>query len=163
MRTLVLTCLVLAACDDGDKDTDTAAGAGDTDPGADTDSVPDDTDDMDTDNTGDTDTDEAPLTFQDDVDPILSSRCVMCHLNSNTNGGFNFDGGLDDLLKNSNDLPDMPYIDPEDSSNSYLFHKISGTQLTVDGDGSQMPLQGGLLSDAQIDLIGQWIDEGAMP
>ena len=55
----------------------------------------------------------------------------------------------------------LDLITPYDSSASYLWHKINGTQATVGGTGSQMPRGGPYLSAADLALIEAWIDEGA--
>jgi hypothetical protein len=52
-------------------------------------------------------------------------------------------------------------VTPGDSLNSYLFHKVNGTQSLADGSGTQMPI-GQAMSDDEIDLIRQWIDDGAI-
>jgi hypothetical protein len=45
--------------------------------------------------------------------------------------------------------------------NSYLYHKITGTQASVGGSGERMP-RGGQLSDAEIQTIRAWIAQGAL-
>jgi hypothetical protein len=52
-------------------------------------------------------------------------------------------------------------IEPGDPQKSYLLHKLLGTQRSVGGSGSRMPLSGGPLADAQIAKIRQWIEQGA--
>ena len=54
-------------------------------------------------------------------------------------------------------------VEPGDHTTSYIWHKINGAQLDVGGGGQQMPLGGAPLPQATIDLIAQWIDEGALP
>jgi hypothetical protein len=54
----------------------------------------------------------------------------------------------------------MPWITPNDPSQSYLLHKVSGTQASVGGGGGTMP-QGGSMSQADIDSIELWISQGA--
>ena len=54
----------------------------------------------------------------------------------------------------------MPWVTPGDSSESYLFHKISGTQRDVRGSGTRMPV-GPRLTEEQIELVRAWIDGGA--
>jgi mono/diheme cytochrome c family protein len=44
---------------------------------------------------------------------------------------------------------------------SYLLAKLNGTQVAAGGSGAQMPLVGGPLSAAQINLVQQWITAGA--
>lgn len=55
----------------------------------------------------------------------------------------------------------MLRVDPLDPDNSYLVIKLQGPN-TVEL-GARMPLIGTPLTEAQIDLIRQWIEEGANP
>jgi hypothetical protein len=52
-------------------------------------------------------------------------------------------------------------IDPGFSASSYLVAKVEGRQLGVGGCCSRMPLLGNLLSDSEIQVIRDWIDQGA--
>ncbi len=53
----------------------------------------------------------------------------------------------------------MKRIKPGSKEDSYLFHKIAGTHLTVGGSGLRMPRNGPpYLSDVEIERIGKWID-----
>jgi hypothetical protein len=58
----------------------------------------------------------------------------------------------------SAEQPAMMRIDPGDSTNSYLYWKVSANP-GISGD--PMPLTGGPLSNAQLSLIASWIDGGA--
>jgi len=100
-------------------------------------------------------------TFDDDIWPLLQANCDGCHLSGGGSGGFNMDSGYTDLVNVSSvDVPSMDYIEPSDSANSYLLHKLNNTQGTVGGAGSQMPL-GGPLDAGDITMVETWIDEGA--
>lgn len=50
---------------------------------------------------------------------------------------------------------------PGRPSQSYLWHKMAGTQAAVGGSGDRMPQGGPFLSDADMDAIRAWILEGA--
>jgi hypothetical protein len=52
-------------------------------------------------------------------------------------------------------------VRPSEPDSSYLVHKIQGTQGSVGGSGGRMPLGGAALTQAQIDVIRQWIADGA--
>ena len=54
----------------------------------------------------------------------------------------------------------MPWITPEDPDESYLLHKIDGTQISAGGGGSDMPI-GGSISQSDINAIELWINQGA--
>jgi uncharacterized protein (TIGR03118 family) len=49
-------------------------------------------------------------------------------------------------------------VKPSDSTNSYVVHKLLGTDIT----GSRMPLGGPFLDQATIDQVKSWIDAGAL-
>lgn len=53
--------------------------------------------------------------------------------------------------------PPLLRVEPGNSADSYLVHKIEGTQIA----GSRMPLGGGPLPQPTIDAIRAWIDAGA--
>ena len=55
----------------------------------------------------------------------------------------------------------MDRVEPGDSTESYVMHKLDGTHASVGGSGSQMPLAGCCLDSATRDGIRAWIDEGA--
>ena len=56
----------------------------------------------------------------------------------------------------------MPRIDPGDSTNSYVMHKLDGTHVAAGGSGGQMPLSGCCLDETTRDNIRAWIDGGAL-
>jgi len=48
-------------------------------------------------------------------------------------------------------------------NDSYLWHKVSGTQDSVGGSGQLMPAPNNPLSSKQLDILGAWLDAGAPP
>ncbi|MCB9763489.1 MAG: hypothetical protein H6739_27225 [Alphaproteobacteria bacterium] len=99
-----------------------------------------------------------------DVQAIFQQRCSSCHAGSNPSASLDLvsnDAYSNIVDQPSLELPSMDLIEPGDSANSYLFHKISGTQATVGGSGARMPRTGSALTTQQIALIETWIDEGA--
>lgn len=58
------------------------------------------------------------------------------------------------------EITTLKRVAPGDSENSYLVWKIEGRPTIV---GSPMPLGGPMLSQAEIDMIRDWIDAGALP
>jgi len=96
------------------------------------------------------------ISYSNDVQPIFDQACISCHPNS---------GNLDLTAANSyNDLVNVnasgysgKRVVPGDAEQSILYKKIDGSGAY----GSNMPL-GGSLSSAQINLIKQWIEEGAL-
>ena len=94
-------------------------------------------------------------TYTADISSILSS-CMGCHGNS---GGFTLN--YSNLFTVSS-ASGMQYITAGDPSQSYLWHKISGTQASVGGSGSNMANKSGVnLSATDFSTIETWITEGA--
>ena len=52
----------------------------------------------------------------------------------------------------------LDLVEPNDAENSYLIHKLDGRAGMV---GDRMPVGGPFLSQADIDVIKQWINAGA--
>jgi parallel beta-helix repeat protein len=103
---------------------------------------------------------------------VIGPTCGGCH------GGS---GGLDDLADcnlgladmvdvASSRLPSMDRIEPGDSANSWLVHKLEGTHTTFEPGctgpggscGNQMPLGGPFFEQHIIDSLKAWIDAGAI-
>lgn len=105
-------------------------------------------------------------TLSGDVQPILTANCALsgCHagndavLGQNLSAGRTFAGVVD---VPSVQAPDLRRVRPFLPDSSYLVHKIQGTQASVGGSGSRMPLIGGPLTQEQIALIRAWILAGA--
>ena len=93
--------------------------------------------------------------YSTQIQPIFDDNCISCHID----GGAYF-GGLDlssySLVMEGGSSGNT--IVPFDHSSSELFNRI-----TLDeGDYEFMPQNGTSLSQSEIDLIAQWIDEGAL-
>ena len=89
----------------------------------------------------------AQVDYNSQIQPIFDDRCVSCH---GSMGGLNLtsyenlmDGGLsgDEVI-------------PYDHASSELWIRVNS---------GQMPPGNNDLTDVQVDLIAQWIDEGALP
>jgi cytochrome c553 len=92
-----------------------------------------------------------------DIQPIVN-RCVACHQNAAPAGKLSLQKGTApaNLIWVKADEAPLPYVTPGDPSQSYLWHKLKGTQKDVGGSGAQMPL-GGKLGDKEIAAIEAWI------
>ncbi len=100
------------------------------------------------------------------VQPILTNSCALsgCHAGALPQEGMNLSSGLthsNTVNVPSMELPSMDRIEPGQPNQSYLVHKIQGTQGTVGGSGVRMPFGGAPLSQANIDIIRAWIADGA--
>jgi len=105
--------------------------------------------------------------FSASIAPILG-QCTSCHRLQDEGqepaGGLVLEaqvayGNLVNVR--STQAPDMDLVEPGRPDQSYLVHKITGSQSTVGGSGTQMPAT--QLSDREITLIQSWIIEGAKP
>jgi len=89
------------------------------------------------------------------IQPIFDNNCTSCHVN-----GGAYSGGLDlssyaETIEGGNS---GSTIVPSDHSNSVLYNRINLSE----SDQEFMPKNGSSLSQSDIDLIAQWIDEGAL-
>jgi mono/diheme cytochrome c family protein len=89
------------------------------------------------------------VSFASDVLPILNSRCVNCH------GGDRVEEGL--ILRNYSELmtgsDNGPVITPGDAADSLLVKLISN---------QKMPKRGPKLTPPQVQLIVDWVNQGAL-
>lgn len=109
------------------------------------------------------------ISFGGDVQPIFTTNCALsgCHAGSSPQEGQNLEDGqaYSNIVNVPSNQSALDRIEPGRPDDSYLVHKIQGTQGTVGGSGDRMP-QGcsgdACLSQAEIDLIRLWVSEGAL-
>jgi hypothetical protein len=114
---------------------------------------------------------EALMDPDPDPDPTLSqiqtsifdTNCALsgCHAGATPQMGMNLSAGL--AFSNIVNVPSMENgalnrVTPGDADNSYLYQKITGAAGIT---GSRMPLGRAALSQAQLDLVRDWIEAGA--
>jgi len=107
-----------------------------------------------------------PVGLTADIQPILDANCTAgCHSSPNPSAGLDLSGNAYNAIVGvpSDDVPAMDLIEPLDPANSYLWHKLNGTQIGVGGSGGRMPKGAPALSVADKDLIEHWILTGALP
>ena len=118
------------------------------------------------------------VSFNADIQPILTANCVMgvagqaCH----TMGGswattiFTADMAYETMMEGDPLQSLFPYISPNDLEMSYVWHKINNTQAPPVGTGLPMPsidtstdppTDPGPLSADEIELFRVWILQGA--
>jgi hypothetical protein len=103
--------------------------------------------------------------FDADVQPIFTASCALsgCHLAPNPQQGMDLSDG--EAYANIVNVPSvesaLDRIEPGDPEASYLVHKLLGTQTEVGGSGEQMPLTGGPLMRATINVVRSWVRAGA--
>ena len=94
-----------------------------------------------------------PVSFENEIFPVLQQRCLRCHGEALTEGDLRFDAGREAVAQGgqtgSNILGSR-------SADSELFRRIISTEV-----GYRMPKEGDTLSAAQVDLVKRWLDQGA--
>lgn len=93
---------------------------------------------------------QSPL-FAEKIRPILAARCYQCHGPETQQNGLRLDS-LAGILKGSDN---GHIVVPGHSDQSRLVRRLMAQERP------QMPYGGPPLSDSQIELVRQWIDEGA--
>lgn len=108
----------------------------------------------------------AGLSHATDIQPIWTMTCAAmtgCHEAGSTFPPELAEGSAYDAIVDvMSPTTDLLIVAPEDPEGSYLWHKINNTHLDVGGAGSPMPLIG-MLPQSDIDMITEWIEQGALP
>src|SRR5579863_9883477 len=88
--------------------------------------------------------------FRRDVQPIFKTYCIGCHGPTQQMNGFRLDRRSDAMRGGT-----IAVIGPGNSAGSRLYLRLAGS-----GFGMRMPPTGPLTDD-QINVIKNWIDQGA--
>ena len=106
-------------------------------------------------------TEPGSATFASISSQIFSQRCISCHGGGAPEAGLNLtSGSAFNALVNvpSTQRSGAIRVIPGNADGSYLIQKLRGDPGIV---GTRMPQGGPFLSDADINRIRQWINEGA--
>jgi len=103
------------------------------------------------------------VSFSGDIQPIFSGRCALpgCHNTASAASGMVLEAGsafANIVGLPSAEQPTLQRVNPGNAEASYLVRKIRGDSGI---NGGRMPLNRTPLSDAQINTIITWINEGA--
>lgn len=90
-----------------------------------------------------------PVSFREHIQPIMLSRCIGCHGGDKKAGGLGLETYADIVAGSE----DGPVVVAGDAANS------SFVQLVVSGD---MPKQGPKLTHAELQLLIDWVHQGAL-
>jgi hypothetical protein len=106
-----------------------------------------------------------PLTadFKSIQDNILTPICTHCHSGAGAPEGLELDAAHSYALLvgvSSNEDPGRLRVKPGSPDNSYLVLKLQGSPGIV---GAQMPFGAPPLPQSTIDVVRQWISDGAVP
>ncbi|MBX3748175.1 MAG: DUF1549 domain-containing protein [Verrucomicrobiae bacterium] len=92
-----------------------------------------------------------PVSFTDEVRPILDASCASCHGRGKSRGGFRIDT-RETLL---GDPDHDPVVIVGNSRDSYFIHLVSGLD-----PANVMPDKGTRLTADQVAILRAWIDQG---
>lgn len=95
---------------------------------------------------------QLPVSFEQQVAPILKDKCLNCHSGATARSGFRMD--TFDALKQCNSV--KPFVVPRVPARSLVYARI-----TARNDQLRMPKNQPALTPAEIDTIGRWIAQGA--
>src|SRR5579863_4006595 len=91
--------------------------------------------------------------FTRDIQPLLESRCQVCHGAQQQMAGLRLDSG-ESILKGASD---GPVVQPGKSAASRLIERVTSSKK-----GFAMPPVGEPLAQDQIAKLRAWIDQGAL-
>jgi hypothetical protein len=107
--------------------------------------------------------DSGALTLAEIQAQVFTPRCAVCHMGAGNELPFsmnlsNAQASFDHLVDvASEQVPALLRVDPFNPDDSYLIHKLEGTQTI----GDRMPQGGPFLDDHTIQGIRGWIADGA--
>ncbi|MDH5643102.1 MAG: Ig-like domain-containing protein [Gemmatimonadota bacterium] len=108
------------------------------------------------------------ISYAAHVQPIFDANCATagCHVTATQPAGLDLSSGNSyaDLVNvNSTQAGGgVRRVKANQSANSYVIHKLEGTQASVGGSGVQMPSGASPLAQETINVIKLWIDRGAV-
>jgi mono/diheme cytochrome c family protein len=95
----------------------------------------------------------AEIDYSSEIQPIFNSSCISCHSGSDAEEDLSLTSY--DNIMNGGDSGDV--VIPYDHTNSLLWQYINSGFMPPYGSGND------ILTTGQINLIAQWINEGALP
>ncbi len=104
----------------------------------------------------------ASISFKKQIQPIFDANCVACHQSGSAQEGLVLEEGkaYANLIRKPSHQANMALISPGSPQESYLLHKVGGSQASAHGRGERMPL-GGKLDPQELDLLRAWVAAGA--
>jgi hypothetical protein len=105
----------------------------------------------------------AEVSFSNDVIPLLGAHCVACHMTGQEAGeiALHPKAAYDALVGVASRETALKRVEPGDPAKSYLYLKLTDAHLAAGGSGEPMPMGSYPLPAEQIELVKQWIVEGA--
>lgn len=104
-----------------------------------------------------------PVSFGDDIIPLLNARCVACHLTGQEQGGLALHprAAYANLVGAPSHQSDLNRVEPGAPERSYLYLKLTNQHVQSGGNGEPMPLGAWPLEGSELALVRRWIEEGA--
>ena len=96
----------------------------------------------------------AKIDFKQDIEPLLQDYCIDCHGPKKQTSGFRLDRRAY-MLKGGD--TGLSALVPGDVENSYMIEVIKSDDPDI-----SMPPKGGPLFEDEIEMLEQWIAEGAV-
>ncbi len=96
---------------------------------------------------------QAPISFREQIAPILQEHCIACHCAKRAEGGYRLD--TVEQLNKPGDGAANPIVAGKSGQSEWLV-RMKHTDLDL-----RMPLDSEPLTSESIELIGKWIDQGA--
>lgn len=93
------------------------------------------------------------ISYNEHIRPIFNKNCLACHGGVRKNGGFSLLFEEDAFAATESG---QPAIVPGNHKKSELYRRLNHTDPEL-----RMPLDGKPLTEEEVSLIAQWIDEGA--
>lgn len=101
--------------------------------------------------------------FKRDIQPLLTKHCLMCHIAGAAQAELILYPDPWSALVNVGSVQSpLLLVQPGDAEKSYLFHKLRDTQVSAGGSGGSMPFEKSLFDQQQLELVRDWIDQGAL-
>lgn len=100
-----------------------------------------------------------------EIEAIIDDHCVTaCHEPGGEDASLDMsDGAYYAIYGVASTQSLLSLVEASSHEESYLWHKVNGSQGSVGGSGSRMPAGARPLVQEQIDAIADWIDGGAQP
>ena len=96
--------------------------------------------------------DDKKVSFEKDVMPIFKASCLSCHKADKKKGKLDMSTYAELMKGGKQGNP----VKPGDPAKSLIIEMISGKE-------PEMPEKGDKLTDAQVQIISEWIKQGAKP
>lgn len=97
-----------------------------------------------------------PITWSRHVLPLFRNRCVGCHVDGARQGNYRVDTPGLAAIAGDSGTPSM--LVPGDPDRSFIVQKLTSRRPAI---GAQMPLDRPPLAPHELELVRQWIAEGA--